>query len=678
MPALLPSAVVQQAPSTEQEDVIEVVGRRTDQALKIDRRTYRVNETPHSAEKNAIQLLRGLPAVTISPDDDISLLGSGNVRIFIDGRPYQGDTRQYLRTLHGTEIERIEIITNPSAQYSAEGTAGIINFVLRKKQGEGVSGSSSAEVSSLKHGELDGSVKYKHGKWTYEFQAHGRTGTSSRSTYHKLRTVEATIGGVQTINTEDGASRSVHDTEGDASAKLTYELDSRSSISATVRAADARPVNIVRARFVGLTPDFHSFVESVRATDSSPVVMSEFSFDHKGSKNGETVTADLSLFGVPGEHGHTDTRLSDGGSFFIDQRAHWLFGRGQFDWQHPMAKGEILSVGGEWNYERVRQNYAFASFGGDGSLGPDSIDQYSAVTNTLAGYMTFQKALGSWTFMPGIRVEGNTRHVSSPGLADVSIHRTNLFPTFHIEHPLTKALDLTLSYGKRIDRAQPNILRPYRAVEDVLTIMQGNPGLKDQSTDSYEINLHYHRKSIDAGVILYDRETSRLWSTGYTVVGGVNVYTWVNAGHRSDRGAEFDISTPVVSHLKANASLNLFDERAPIDTVATDASQNTFRYTTNATLEWNGPDRGKRPGDIAQLQWMYNSPSHQFQFRYFDWNWLSLSYTHGFSRTVSLTGTLEYATANRHRLLAPLLQEYYAQHGPAEFKLKLLKTFGQP
>jgi outer membrane cobalamin receptor len=677
MVALEPPAIVQPGDANPQPDVIEVIATRPDQTLKIDRRTYRVNQTPHSAQKNAIQLLRGLPAVTISPDDDINLLGSDNVKVFIDGRQYQGDSRQYLKTLHGTDIERIEIITNPSAQYSAEGTAGIINLVLLKKQGEGTSGSAGAEASSLKRGELDGSLKYKNGKWTYEFQAHARMGTSSRSTYHKLRTVEASVGGPETINTEDGTGRSERDTEGDASARLTYELDSRSSISASVRAADARPVNLTQAHFVGLTPDFQSFIESVRATDSSPFVMSEFSFDHKGSKDGESVIADLTLAGVPGEHGHTDTRLSDGGSFFIDQRAHWLFGRGQFDWQHPIAKGEILSVGGEWDYERVRQNYAFASLG-DGSLGPDSIDEYTAANDTLAGYMTFQKALGTWTFMPGIRVERNTRHVSSRGQADISIRRTNAFPTFHIEHPLTQALDLTLSYGKRIDRAQPNILRPYRAVEDVLTIMQGNPRLKDQSTDSYEINLHYHHKSIDAGVILYDRETSRLWSTGYTVVDGVNLYTWVNAGHLSDRGAEFDVSAPVVKRVKLNASLNLFDERAPVDTAAAATSETTFRYTTNATLEWDGPDHDKRPGDVAQFQWLYNGPSRQFQFRRFDWNWLSLSYTHSFSRTVSVAGTLEYSTATRHRLLAPLVQEYYAQHAPAEFKLKLLKTFGQP
>jgi ferric enterobactin receptor len=137
------------------------------------------------------------------------------------------------------------------------------------------------------------------------------------------------------------------------------------------------------------------------------------------------------------------------------------------------------------------------------------------------------------------------------------------------------------------------------------------------------------------------------------------------------------LSAPLVKHVKLNGSVNLFDQRAPVDAAAGVASEHTFRYSTNATLEWDGPDRGKTPGDVAQLQWIYYSPWRQFQFRYFTSNWLSLAYTHSFSRTLSLTGTMSYASPNRHRLLAPLVQELYSQHSPVEFKLKLLKTFGK-
>jgi hypothetical protein len=130
--------------------------------------------------------------------------------------------------------------------------------------------------------------------------------------------------------------------------------------------------------------------------------------------------------------------------------------------------------------------------------------------------------------------------------------------------------------------------------------------------------------------------------------------------------------------VKLNASLNLFDERAPADADGVTLNESSFRYTTNATLEWDGPDRGRIPGDIGQLQWIYNSPTRLFQLHYAAWNWLSLSYTHSFSRTVSLTGTLNYQARISNRVIAPLVQQYFAEHRPVEFKLKLLKTFGNP
>lgn len=672
-----PPTVVALAQATDESDVIEIVGTRSDQVQKIDRRAYRVQQNPHSAQKDAVQLLRGLPAVTVSPNDDIMLLGSGNVRIFADGRPYPGDAAQYLRTLHGGDIERIEIITNPSAQYSSEGTAGIINFVLRKKQGEGASGTAIVELSSLGHGYLDATLKTRHGKWTYEFHAGGRIGTNARSTYHKLRSTEETPGGTATANTENGDRRS-HGVEGEGSAKATYELDAKTSISAMILGGGWRDLGTTNANFEGVTSDFQSFTERGRDKHASSILIGQLNFDHKGSKEGETLTAGLTVYGHPTARERSTANFSNGGALSIDRLQRLLGVYGQADWQHPIGKREILSIGGTWNYRQLIEHYQFTSTGGDGSLGPDAVDQDKAVDDNLAAYATFQQAIGSWTVMPGIRVERNNRRISSPGVPDVRIDRTDLFPTFHVEHRLSKAFDLTLSYSKRIDRAQEELLRPYRTVEDVLTILEGNPHLKAQSTNSYEINLHYHRNKIDAGLIIYDRETSRLWSRDYTVVGGINVYQWVNTGHSRDSGAEFDVSTPIVKRVKLNASVNLFDERAPVDTLVGSASEDRFRYTTNATLEWDGADRGKTPGDVAQLRWIFNSPSSEFQFRRFSWNELSLSYTHSFSRTVSLTGTMKYDAANRHRLIAPLVQEYYATQSPVELKLKLLKTFGKP
>jgi len=278
--------------------------------------------------------------------------------------------------------------------------------------------------------------------------------------------------------------------------------------------------------------------------------------------------------------------------------------------------------------------------------------------------------------LPGVRVERSITEVGSPGVTTVRISRTSLFPTFHAEHRLSKALDLTISYSKRINRAEGEMLRPYMTVEDAITSVEGNPHLRNQSTDAYEINLHYHRGKVDAGAIVYDRETSRLWSTNYTIVGGTEVQSYINSGHRSDRGAELDLSMPVARHVKANTSVNLFYERAPADFLAGSPQAGILRYSTNATLEWDGPQKGERPGDVAQVQWEYQSPNRDFQTRNYALNRLSASYTHSFSRTLSLSCTFEYSGRVCQRFIAPLLQEDSAQRSPANVMLKLQKTFG--
>lgn len=667
-----PPAVSSPAPSDNQ-DVIEVIGRRGDQALKIDRRTYQVQQTPHSLQKDAIQLLRGLPAVTVSPDDTISLLGSANVRIFVDGRPYQGDATQYLRTLHGSDVERIEVITNPSAQYSSEGTSGIINFVLRKKQGEGVSGNVNGELSTPRGAKVNGSIKYKHGKWTYELEGGAQAG-ESRSTYHKRRSIEETPGGIATINTEDGGGPS-RSRGGFASGKITYDIDPKTSVSAKVTGFDFRSRSINESRFVGVTPDFESLSGRQRSDTSGTWLFGELAFDHKGSREGETLTASLDLGKNSRQRETNHSSFSDGATLFTERLKGFTDASAQVDWQHPMGKRQILSLGGTWDRSTVSEDYHFESTGTD-LMGFTAADQFNGSDDKLAAYVTFQQPIGDWTVMPGVRLEHDSRQVSSVGHPDVRIGETALFPTLHVDHQLTSSLDLTVSYSRRIDRPPLNEIRPYEIVQDRFNVKRGNPFLKDQSTDAYEVNLHYHRKSLDAGMIIYDRETSRLFSSAYSVENGVNVSMLVNAGHSRDAGAEVDVSTPIVRHLKLNATLNLFDERAPLDSLSS-AIVHSFRFNTHSTLEWTGPDHGERPGDVAQFQWGYDSPSTQFQTHYFASTFQSLSYTHSFTRTLSLTAEANHVSRISHQVVAPLLQEYYAERQPFVFKLKLLKTFGK-
>jgi len=672
-----PAAV---APAPGQPDVIEIVGTRSSQTLKIDRRTYQVNQTPNSAQKDAVQLLRGIPAVTISPDDQIQLLGAPGVTVQIDGR----DARpELLRTLHGSDVDRIEVITNPSAQYSASGTGGIINFVLRKKRDNGVSGSTSVEGSTLGNVNGAGSVKIKRDKWTYEASTWAQTGRLSSSRYHKLRSVEELAEGPAIINTEDGGGND-RNTRAIINGKLTYDADAQTSLVAELATGASKSVSHTRSQFLGLTPGFDDFTQSQRVTSSqTPFMRFSAALDHKGKRDGETLKASGIFFEAPDMPKDTMSDFDNGNFYSIRVEDKSVLGAvAKIDWEHPLGKGQLLSTGASWIFDAFTGRYAFGSNGTPVPLGPDTIDRFTGSISTLAAYGTFQQPIGSWTVMPGVRVERSTWDISSPDRPDNRRSTTKLFPTLHVDHKLSKTVQLTLSYSKRIDRPWLDQLQPFAVVEGPLAIRRGNPDLKAQSTDSFEANLHYHRKSIDAGLIIYDREIANVWATRYSVnADNVNVATPFNAGHQSDRGAEFDLSAPIIRRVKLSTTLNLFASRTPIDLgPGGTGHHDTFRYTTNSTLEWDGPQRGKTPGDIAQLQVQTESPSRDFQFHQFARHWITWSYTHSFNPKLSVTATAQNVLTpvhNRHRLEAPLVQEDYDSRDQPEFKVKLLKTFGK-
>lgn len=672
MQALPPPAIAQ--PASPQTDVIEIVGARTGEALKIDRRTYQVQQTPHSAQKDTYQLLRGLPAITITADDQINLLGAPDVTVLIDGHA----TRTNLRTLHGSDIDRIEVLTNPSAQYSAEGTGGIINLVLRKKRTDGVSGNESLELSTQGRAQPNGTLKLKRKRWTYEVSGGGGVGAWSHSTYYKLRETRQSPSGPVTINTEDGGGPGL-DNGGYAQLKATYEINPKTSVSAEFTGGAASYRSLNRARFVGLTPDFISFGQRQRDSGSATFFTSQFTFDQKGKRDGETLKASIDIFGNPTNRRTNSVKRDDGGSLLSNRRSTTFYMQDKLDWTRPLGKNRILSLGAAWDREQIHQRYSFVGTTPNVPATGFS-DSFRAGQDTFAGYATYQQPIGkTWTVMPGLRVERNERRIETPGFSTLRLGQTDWVPSIHADHPIGKTLVLTLSYSRRLNRPGADQLRPYAVQPNTLSIEQGNPRLRTQTTDAYEINLHYHRNKLDAGLIVYDRETRRLISTSYSIdAQGRTVSMPVNAGHKRDRGAELDVNTPVLPRVKVSASVNLFSSRVPIDAVIGDASEERFRFTSNTTLEWNGPDRRGKPGDVAQLSWHYESPATEFQFRNFSWNQLTLSYTHNLDRKWSVTASADTRQLNfGHRLVAPLVDEYYRERQRADLKVKLMKTFGK-
>ena len=160
-PALPPSSTPASSARDEQEIVVRA---DPSQRTAIDRDTYIVRDTAEARTSNALEVLSRIPAVTVQPDNSIRLLGTTGVTVLIDGRP--SPNPNVLRDLQGSEIARIEVVSNPSAQFSASGTGGIINIVTRRSALDGLRGSLSASASRYGGYELRAAPSWTHGDLT--------------------------------------------------------------------------------------------------------------------------------------------------------------------------------------------------------------------------------------------------------------------------------------------------------------------------------------------------------------------------------------------------------------------------------------------------------------------------------------------------------------------------------
>ena len=480
--------------------------------------------------------------------------------------------------------------------------------------------------------------------------------------------------GAPTVNRQTG--RFTYDgTVGRLSGKASYKLDSKTSISAQLGGGGGHDIVTDKVNYLAVTPDFSPFSEHRRLSSVASFVTGELNLDHAGAREGEALNAAVQFYTNPGVHDVTNARFSDGRRYRIDLQKPSTSIDMQIDWKHPMAPGQILSMGSAWHLDDTTQHYRFISNDSTGSFGSDMNDAYDARSGTFSAYASFQQTFGSLTIAPGLRGEANRRRISSHGADDIRINRANFFPSFHASYKLNKQLQFGASFSKRIDRVPLEYLRPYGTVEDAYTLFEGNPHLKDQSTNAYEASVQFRPGKVEAGATVYLRETRQLWSKNYLVnAAGTSVYNYVNSGNSWNSGAQFDLSFPIVPRLKASTSANLFNERTPIDTTDGRGTQRTFRYSTNATFEWNGKDRGSVPGDVAQLQWSYNSPSREYQIRKSSWFDLSASYTHSLDRTLSLSGTFRYSGRTNQRLIAPSVEEISSRQRTPEVQLKLQKT----
>jgi ferric enterobactin receptor len=613
-------------PQSGQDDIVV---RAPTQQSSIDRQTYLIRDTAEARSTTTTDILARIPSVEAQADGTVRLVGAGTATVLIDGRRV-ADPQTQLRNLTGAQIERIEVLTNPGAQFPAQGTGGIVNIVTRRNMQSGLGGSATASVGSFDTYDLRVSPTYGAGSWTLSGNAgHGRF--DNRADFARER-FSLQPGGPALLSREEGeqidAGRYYYG-QGSAS----YRPSDRHTITLSGTAAHTDYTGTRESLLTAATiPGGSADQRSVTEADFN---YRDLTLDYRGTtaRPGETLTGSVRWARFTGDFDSlfSTEPIAGPANIFRQLRTvsdeNWTV---RADYVRPFGGTNRLSVGGQ--FVTTGNRLAFNATGTFPSGAPFAASSLvEGDWREYAGYATYQFALAGFTIMPGVRLEGREYDLGgTTGVPD--LRTTNLFPSLHVERQFAQWLTGTASYSRRITYPAIQQLNPGLAFLDATTAQAGNPLLRPQLTDSYELRLRGQVANHNLELTAFRRTTEDIWSQrGEVNPDGVLVTRPFNFGDQALTGAELSARGPLLAGLRYVLTANVSDQSLDPDGGGPLPSRHAVQYSSTAQLEYRDGQDGRAGADRVNLTLRYFSAVDTGFTRTSANAFASLTWTHAFT-----------------------------------------------
>jgi outer membrane receptor protein involved in Fe transport len=592
------------SPTANLLKAVEVTGQQALIENKIDKLVFNAEKDVTSAGGNVSDILRKVPMVSVDMDGNVALRGSQNVRILINGKPSGALTTNaadVLRSMPADQIKNIEVITAPSAKYDAEGSAGIINIITKKKTVSGVSGSVSAGIGTRQNNE-NGNISLNKNKLSLSANVGYNTGWP-QTTRSSFDSENSDLGTSSSSRGENRSKRHFLT----ATASLGYDFTDNDSFSSSFSRRGGEFQNTGTTTNSNSSPS-QGTVNYV-ANTSSKNSFSNFDwnndFTHKFKKEGE----ELSLAGQ-WTHGTADVNyLSEYSAFTQNQQASNLGTNNEYtiqaDYVLPVNKIYKIEAGAKTIIRKINSDYTFLNPDESGTyvLNPLTSNAYDYGQNVYSAYGLLTTTLGNGvTLLTGARIE-NTRinggsGNESSGLLPFKNDYVNFIPSVAISKALTPTQTIKLSYSKRIQRPSLQFLNPFRNTSDPLNQSQGNPELSPEIAQTIELNYSTFIKTSVINASVYYRRTADIiesvvntvpFSTvdndGNVVTRDVSLTNFLNVGNNNSIGSSLFGSVQLFDILTLRGNINAFTYKPQIIASLQQGKQSTY-------VQYNGSISG--------------------------------------------------------------------------------------
>lgn len=604
--------------SSENLEAVEITAQKEHVEYQIDKKVVNVGQDIMAQGGTAVTALENIPSIQTDIDGNVSLRGSSSFTVLVDGRPSVLEGTDALQQIPASNIEKIEIITNPSAKYDPDGVAGIINVVLKEKIEKGFSGVVNAAVASNESYSFDFLLNYRYKKFNFfagaDYRDNNRSGdrNSKNETYRNDTTYYRNSFG------DRGRGRVGYG----ARAGFDYYLSDKTTIGVQGRAGYYEFNG-------GGTTKLHVF--------SDPVSTDQYSITQKTMvRNGTYYNATLNFQHKFDDFGHmlegsANYKSRDGDDTDdqeeYDTDADWNIiedepfsirttevdtedeFRFKLDYTKPIGEEGKFEAGGQARIERQVETYVFNDWNYLTGMWLENTlysNQSDFKRDIYSVYGIYSNKWRSFGYQVGIRGEYTYREIKNKKSDDAAvIDRMDIFPSIHASKSFKNKDQMLASYTRRVHRPRGWQLDPFLNFMDQYNYRQGNPELQPEYTDSYE--LGYQKRILESMISLegYYRVTNNKITRIRTLQeNGSFLHTYENLNNDYSLGGELMIRTDPVSWLNITLSGNLYHYRLEGSILEEDVD--------TESLNWNGRLNAifKLPKDFRlQLNGMYNGPT---------------------------------------------------------------------
>lgn len=566
---------------------VVVTARKPTFSQKLDRKVYSVGQDIMATTGSVSDILQNVPTLDVDIDGNVSLRGNSNVTILIDGRPSaqmnsknRGDI---LQQMPASQIDRIEVITNPSAEFKPDGTTGVVNIITKKNARSGLNGTASANIGSKGRYGAGANASWNLGKWSlnggiaYKKDRYDRTTDDNRS-YSDHNVKQQTYGlghpSAWQFNLGTGVSLSPNDR---------LEASGAYSRRHFLRSED------IKSTDTSTSGNQLSTYQRTREADAKENGWTgSLHYQHNYGKENH-LDVDYSYQSNTENEGNDYQTSTQTSGTTIDQR-EW-----QHVWdatylhtasvrlEHHFSPMLTLKAGYELENERREQSYGLKLLQGTDWIADNSRSSDFANRRTIHSlYSTLQFSLGKWELLGGLRGEYVSQRSHLYATDSVaSQHDFNLYPTFHASLHLSPYHSLMASYSLRVRRPDGDWLNPYAEYINPLSLRAGNPDLEPEKTHSMELGWQWLSESgTHLMATLYDHYTTNeiVW-TAHNQANGQLLTRPENARSHNAAGLELVWSQPVMSWLHLDCNVNGFYSQITGTTQGSGSNHNAWSWT---------------------------------------------------------------------------------------------------